>query len=1095
MAKTTGNPGGGEPEPSGPGASRGGPSDPDASGLVPVSGESGSPGATGAAGSPGPDVSAGGGDDGFGGEPLADYGYDGGYGYGPGYGDPDGGAGYSYGPGYAAPEPTADAGPGYRYPDDDDEPVPARAPQLAPNPTPPAPPPGDPYATTPAAPTTGPALAYRPLAPVVAATPALRGYPGGPGLGGSTATGRGNRGLTSPSVWQHAQQAWRESGVEWQRPADGWEPAEAEWDRVQTAPADRSRGAGPVTPPRPASGAGKLSGRLPSRTLGGLSSAALPGGSLSGSSVLRSARRGGGTGLRTGRGPWVGLLAVIVVAALVVGGLYLFGPLGNSGAAPRARVAGPFPAAVPAAADFTVSPAGQGRGIFQSIAATAASGHTVVAAGYETGQWLPRAQFLVSVNGGQAWRLAPVTTARGVTPALSAQPQLLAGGPDGWLAVGTGAVWASKDGTAWTLVSGTGIPLRAGDHLTSLAAAGPGWLAIGSNGTTPVLWTSAAGRTWRRLSGAALQLPTTGGGRVVSLSSVAAHGGNVLVDGGVLTQHKRTGRRGRRRTVTTHTMGVWASSDGGTTWTAANPPVSKGVSDWVDGVAATGSGFVAIRPGSTKKSGTDAVVYTSSTGASWTQSATLTAGKKAGLHINEVSGSDQGAVAAGSLANGTRVAYLSSDGSTWSSVPSLGSTAETLHGVTVTAGPAVVAGGSGPASALRQQPWLVLSGSRASAAQPVDFAKIPGAAQPALGVTGLAVAAGRQVAVGSANGFPAIWSAAGRGRRSQVTPAALTSLSGLGTLTSVTHGHAGWVAVGGVTAAAPAQPVVVTSPDGTTWQPVTPGSVFNGTGITVRQAAAGPSGYVVVGTQDIPAHRVTVTRTVRHHKRKVSRTVAARSYAAAWFSTGLTGWTRATGQLSGTSGHPQLAAVTAGGPGYVAVGSDGGSPAVWTSSTGQQWTETQVAGPSGASSAALLNVAAHGKVLVATGTQTAASGATAPFTLVSTDGGTQWHQVSLPRPAHTSASALTAVTALAAAGRAGFTAVGTLGPPGGQRVVFWTSADGRSWRAHEPSGTGLDSPGSQALTALAVSGSQLAGVGYLATPAGEEPTLWRGSGN
>jgi hypothetical protein len=76
---------------------------------------------------------------------------------------------------------------------------------------------------------------------VVAATPALSGYPGGPGLPdaadsgvSAAAPGRGEaQGPGGPSVWQRAQQAWRDAGIEWQRPAAGWEPAEAGWERVQ----------------------------------------------------------------------------------------------------------------------------------------------------------------------------------------------------------------------------------------------------------------------------------------------------------------------------------------------------------------------------------------------------------------------------------------------------------------------------------------------------------------------------------------------------------------------------------------------------------------------------------------------------------------------------------------------------------------------------------------------------------------------------------------------------------------------------------------------------------------------------------------------
>ena len=58
-------------------------------------------------------------------------------------------------------------------------------------------------------------------------------------------------------------------------------------------------------------------------------------------------------------------------------------------------------------------------------------------------------------------------------------------------------------------------------------------------------------------------------------------------------------------------------------------------------------------------------------------------------------------------------------------------------------------------------------------------------------------------------------------------------------------------------------------------------------------------------------------------------------------------------------------------------------------------------------------------------------------------------------------------------------------------MVVWSSRDGISWQAREPAGTGLSGRGSHAITALAASGPLLTGAGYVATPAAEQPTLWR----
>jgi len=135
--------------------------------------------------------------------------------------------------------------------------------------------------------------------------------------------------------------------------------------------------------------------------------------------------------------------------------------------------------------------------------------------------------------------------------------------------------------------------------------------------------------------------------------------------------------------------------------------------------------------------------------------------------------------------------------------------------------------------------------------------------------------------------------------------------------------------------------------------------------------------------------------------------------------------------------------------------------------------------------AELTRVTVNGHTLVATGTATASSGQTTPFAATSTDGGTTWTEASLPSP-----SGAATVTAVAATG-GGFTAVGTFGVQGGQDVVIWTSADGKVWKANSPGVTGLGGQGIQEITALAVSGRTLTGVGFTATPARETPTIWR----
>ena len=986
--------------------------------------------------------------------PVGDYGYSGGSGYGPGYGDPEGGDGYRYEPPGYADAPSPDPAPGQEVP----------------------------------------------VPPVVAGTPALSGFPGGPGLAPAAApadaaatTARETLGLGSASIWQRAQRAWREAGAEWQQTAADWEPAEAGWERVQGEPSGKNRGVGGQAASSGDAARGKLLRRLSAKSPANTPGTAIK---LKGRAVKSSAVRGGvPSSMATSpagpwhvrRGVWQAALAVIVILVLVVVGFLVFdGTGGASAGSARPAAIAQYPPARLAGADFGTDPGQRARGIFQSVSSVAAVGSTIVAVGSMTGQWIPRAQFLVSADGGHNWRLAPVRGPGGSVPSPADLPLLVAGARGGWLAVGDGAAWTSPDGQAWTLAPGTGIaPLRAADRVLALAGIGHGFLAVGENApggdqakATPVAWTSAAGRHWRRLAATSLHLAVPARSRVLRLTQVAAHGNDVIVEGEIATAHGRG-----KHLVTSRSNAVWRSRNGGRSWAAAHLPAGRGAAGQIAGLAVDGQRFVAIRPGRTGRTGSEALAYVSSGGAYWTRAATITVAKKDHLKITAVGGGDQGAVVSGQLAGGARVAWVSINGRGWRHVAGLGSSAQTLAGVTVTAGQTVVAAGATAHTADGQQPYLVLAGRQASA---VNFAAIAGAAGPALRVSSIAMAGRTRVAVGSANGYPAIWSASGAGRWRRVSAAALTR-PGLGTLAGVLHGRTGWLAVGAVTAGPSSRPVVVTSVGRAGWQAADGEPAFGGEGITLSQAAAGRSGNVIVGRQVIPARTVTKTTIVHRRKHVTKHVIPSRVVAAAWWSARLSGWARGTGvgatDLDGP-GARQMDAVTAAGSGYVAVGSLDHAPAVWTSADGRRWALTALPPPPGARGGVLQQVAAQGRVIVATGNETTAAG-TAAFAAYSTDGGRSWQQRPLSPP-----GGLAAVTALAAAGR-GFEAVGTVGRPGNQRVIVWSSRDGISWQAREPAGTGLSGRGSQAITAITSSGSLLTGVGYVATPTMEQPTLWR----
>ena len=130
-----------------------------------------------------------------------------------------------------------------------------------------------------------------------------------------------------------------------------------------------------------------------------------------------------------------------------------------------------------------------------------------------------------------------------------------------------------------------------------------------------------------------------------------------------------------------------------------------------------------------------------------------------------------------------------------------------------------------------RQPVITLTGASA-AAQRVDIAKIPGAVEPQVAVNSVAAQGSTQVAVGSANGFPAAWTSEMAAASGPGPPAPARRCSA-GRVAAADQRYArplGWLAVGGVTAAAPEHPVVVVSADGTSWQAADGEGVFGAPG-------------------------------------------------------------------------------------------------------------------------------------------------------------------------------------------------------------------------------------------------------------------------
>ncbi len=759
----------------------------------------------------------------------------------------------------------------------------------------------------------------------------------------------------------------------------------------------------------------------------------------------------------------VPILAMIVFGVAVV--VIVGANSGNAGPAPSATALG-FPPATLAGSDFTVAPGG--RGISQTLGRVASDGAEVVAVGSQTGARIPRAQFFFSPNDARSWVMGTVRTPAGGVPPPGHAARYVAGGQGKWVAVGPGSIWTSPDGRTWTLTASAGMPLRPGDQISELARTAAGFIAVGVNvpgghqaNASPVIFLSADGISWRRLDAGQLGLPAG-----LDLRYVAAAGKQILIAGDIATTEV-LGKA--RRTVRIQVGGAWLSSDGGSTWAAAVVPAGHGAQPQITGAAAIGDGFLLVRPATVNvKPAVD--VYRSVGGAAWTFAATLST--PAGLVTGLVSGGPDGAVVTGQ-AGQALTAFVSASGASWQPAGIFGrSASETLSGAAITPRGAVVTGTA--AAAATRQPVITVLAAGATPDQ-VDVTKIPGAFDSQLTVDAVAANGGTQVVVGSANGYPAAWTSADGGsswlRAVGATPAALTR-PGVQQLTSVAHGAAGWLAIGGVVAGAPAHPVVVSSADGSHWQAADAEAAFGGRGLFTEQAAAGPGGYVIVGYQDSgqagPDHTI----------------------AAAWWSAGLTGWQRAgdaaPGALDGPGAGRQMRAVTAVAAGFAAVGSAGDQAAAWTSPDGRTWRQASLPVPMGSTRTVLQHVASSGKDVVAVGTALTTTGQQVPFAASSADGGVTWTESALPVPAGQAS-----VTALAAAGGS-FTAAGTFGTtPGHQDVVVWTSANGTTWKAVTPTGQGLTGLGIQAITGLAATGNTLTGVGFSASPASEAPVFWQ----
>jgi len=720
-------------------------------------------------------------------------------------------------------------------------------------------------------------------------------------------------------------------------------------------------------------------------------------------------------------------VAVTVAAAAVLTAFVLHSHPGHT---PPARPAGNQG---PNAIQTTALPAYAGqsqRGVFQTLSRIVSSGDTMVTTGGQTNQKgaFGRQQFRVSTDGGTTWRLASVHLPDGGQPPLGYLAPLIAGGPNGWMADGPHAIWTSQNGTSWTLAATHGIARQPGDLVDVVTYTADGFLAAGNGktsggGTEAVVWTSHNGVTWQRLTASQLGLTTSG--QVAGNISFAATRGNdtVISDG----------------------KSVWLSTDSGSAWTFVPVPLGHGAGNSISGVSFDDSGLIAVRPGKTASGASDGVAYFSPNGQTWQYAATID--PAGGWSPQVVKGSSYGFVVTGKTDQNQHVAYTSTGtGADWRPTGSLGD-ASTESNLVPTVAPEgnVVAVGSMNGTKISQQAVLVEANTAGS------VRSVPLVSIPAITVDSTAIAGGEQIAVGSADGYPAIWRKASGGSWTLASSLPMVSgTPGLANLTSVTHGSAGWLAVGFP------GPAIFTSANGITWRPVTGPMAQDLADVISISAAAGPAGYVIVGSEQKPSGNGCT--------------------ADVYWSANLTGW-KETHDVNPPAGSFVETAVAAGPDGFVSVGSHDGMPVVWTTADGRAWTIRALPVAAGATAGQLNEVTINGNRVVATGWQTTKAGST-PLAELSTSGGTGWQQV--PFGSLSPGATITAVTQTSG----GFTAASQSGGPGEVDAAVWTSATGANWT--QSAVDGLTGGGSHEISALARSGSAVAGIDSVETDTGQE---------
>lgn len=777
-----------------------------------------------------------------------------------------------------------------------------------------------------------------------------------------------------------------------------------------------------------------------------------------------------------------GVLALAVVAAGTWFTLDVFtgGAGGEAADQGRSLVVPPHPA---------------GAGDALDLDAVASRGSVVVAVGRDSVGGRTRPVFLVSTDAGASWKLADQQGPNNAPAALGDSVRSVVASEFGWLAVGSGprgvAVWTSPDGAVWTRRPDQGPSFRATDALVGAVRTRDGYLLAGNHGDShrAVFWLSTDGSSWLRLKNSDTGPFYAGDGSRVE--SIAGHGNAVVVAGSV--GRTADGRSGR-------STGLWRSTDGGRGWNEvilAPELHTRVLGSRLAGVVSTGKELVAVGGG--KGSYT---TISSVDGDAWK------AGPSTQLQISgqpselgDLRATGSRLVTIASIRGSDLLATAGADGVNWTSAPLAGdltSRQSELHieGVAAAEDGAIAVGYLTEGEGRSKRRVAALYRLRGDGPlERVDLDKVADLTSAAVTVRSSAADGATLLAVGSANGDPAVWRSEGEdaGRTwTAVTSPAFGQEPGEQELVGIARGKLGWLAVG-VDRRDGVRPVLLTSADGQSWTPLSGSdqpfpSRENGAGwVAPTAVTAGNFGYVVTAVVERDGYTSTGAWYTVDLRRWYAGEPGAPTVSGANDLTGVRGVSRA---IQDVAFNPR---------GFVAVGAadDAEAPArsrrrpgVWMSANGTRWQLRQVPLPAGADRAELRAVATSGNRIVAVGTALrpdAGEERGFAFSAVSEDNGEHWQ--TLPLPAVGSGEAPSGATALTRT-RTGYLAVGASGLEGEADTASWTSTDGRSWRPVPAEDPALTGPGDQRFTAVLERADSALAFGYSADVRGSVPTLW-----